>query len=331
MIKKNALLIGGFVLGALALAVAAVLWLSGSGLFGSRLQALIHFEGGVAGLYVGAPVTFRGVPVGQVETIGIEVNPRSLDARIPVRVRLHPDSVRFAAPNGGEATLPDLAEMVQRGLRARLVAQSFVTGQKAVDLDFNPDAPPPPPPTTALPEIPAVKDRFDDLFDQVAQLPLRETVMDLRRSLQTLDATLGEVRSTLQGAQQTLGVTATELTAVARDSRRTLGAATATLEELRNGAATSFAATNRLLEATRQTVSAAQPELQSTLTSARAAAEDARVAVRRLGELAEPGAPLRSDLDAAVRDLSQAARGLREFSELLEEQPNAVLFGRHRE
>jgi paraquat-inducible protein B len=43
-----------------------------------------------------------------------------------------------------------------------------------------------------------------------------------------------------------------------------------------------------------------------------------------------PGAPLRGDLEAAVRDLSQAARGLRDWAELLEEQPNAVIFGNRR-
>ena len=82
---------------------------------------------------------------------------------------------------------------------------------------------------------------------------------------------------------------------------------------------------------------AAQPELQRTLTgareaadSARRAADAARVAMERVGDISAPGAPLRSDLDAAVRDLSQAARGLRDWAELLEEQPNAVIFGRER-
>ena len=44
-----------------------------------------------------------------------------------------------------------------------------------------------------------------------------------------------------------------------------------------------------------------------------------------------PNAALRSDLDAAMRDLAQAARGLRDWSELLEEKPNAVIFGNKRE
>ena len=52
--------------------------------------------------------------------------------------------------------------------------------------------------------------------------------------------------------------------------------------------------------------------------------------MERVGEISAPGAPLRADLDAAVRDLSQAARRLRDWSELLEEQPNAVIFGRER-
>ena len=328
--KKHALLVGTFALGALALVVATVLWLSGNSLFRKQTLAQIYFQGGVAGLYVGAPVTFRGVPVGQVEDIGIEVDQRSLDARIPVRIRLNPDSVRFEAADG--QTPPSLDTLVKRGLRAKLVAQSFVTGQKLIDLDFIEEAAPPPAPRgNRYPEIPAVRDRFEALFDQVAQLPLRETVEDLRATLQVLNATLSETRDTVHSARQALDGVAKQATGLATEGQRTLRAATAAMDELRTGAAASLASANRLLDASRETVTAAQPELQATLRSARAAAETAQLAMRRVNELAEPGAPLRADLDGAVRDLSQAARSLREFSELIEEQPNAVIFGRRRE
>jgi paraquat-inducible protein B len=49
-----------------------------------------------------------------------------------------------------------------------------------------------------------------------------------------------------------------------------------------------------------------------------------------VAELTSPGTPVRGDLEAAARDLSQAARGLRDWSELLERQPNAVIFGAER-
>ena len=96
-------------------------------------------------------------------------------------------------------------------------------------------------------------------------------------------------------------------------------------------ATTTLASISQLSDSTRGVVQAAQPELQRALTGAREAAESARVAMARVADMTAPGASLRGDLDAAVRDLSQAARGLRDWSELLEEKPNAIIFGTKRE
>ena len=328
--RRNGLWVGLFVIGAVALTALGALWLSGSNLFARHQNALIHFQGGVAGLYVGAPVTFRGVPVGQVEAIGIEVDTKSLDARIPVRVRLNDDSVRFTA-GGGSSARPDVASLVQRGLRARLVAQSFVTGQKAIDLDFVRDEPVPKLAKGGqTPEIPARGDRFDALFDQVAALPLRETVDDLRRTLKALQDTLAEVRGTVASARVAVDGAAKSWSGLADQGQRTLVDASTTLNVLRGETQKSLATLNEVLARSRSAIDQAQPELQATLTSARAAAAAAEQAMARVNELTDPRAPLRGDLDAAIRDLAQAARGLREWSELLDEKPNAVIFGRER-
>lgn len=323
MIKKQALLVGSFVIGALALVVAAILWLSDTNLFQTQLRAVIYFRGSVSGLYIGAPVTFRGVQVGQVDQIDIQVDHGSLEARIPVRLRIRPDAVTFSR-NGEQAV--DLPDLVQRGLRARLVAQSFVTGQKSIDLDFVPDALPPQN-LTAGPggaaEIPAVADRFDALFDQLAELPLRETVRDLRLTLDVL-------RLTLDSTRKTLDVASSEVAETAAEARKTLAVASSSLLQVQGSAQSALASMARLTDTTREAVQTAQPELQRSLDGARQAADQARLAMTRVAELTAPGAPLRSDLDGAVRDLSQAARSLREWAELLEDQPNAVIFGSER-
>jgi paraquat-inducible protein B len=103
------------------------------------------------------------------------------------------------------------------------------------------------------------------------------------------------------------------------------------VRQVQANTAATLASITQLSDATRNTVTAAQPELQRTLQGAREAAESARLAMNRVAEMTAPNAPLRGDLDAAVRDLSQAARGLRDWSELLEEKPNAVIFGNKRE
>ena len=124
---------------------------------------------------------------------------------------------------------------------------------------------------------------------------------------------------------------ASELKKTGAESRVTLKAASEAIRLAQTNSAATLASITQLSDATRGAVDAAQPELQRTLTSAREAAESARLTMVRLSEMTAPGASLRGDLDSAVRDLSQAARGLRDWIELLEEKPNAVIFGTKRE
>lgn len=327
--KRNAFLIGAFVIAALATMVVAILWLSGNDLFSKQQKAMIYYKGNATGLYVGAPVDFRGVTIGQVEEIGIQVDRDSLKALVPVRIRLRADAFRI---NGTEKGTPvDLRALVQRGLRARLVAQSFVTGQKAVELDFVPKTPATLLGDDSQPEIPALAERFGALIDQVADLPLRDTVQEMRDTVKELRGTLVAVQRTLDGTQTVLNGAAGQIDQAGTATRDTLRAATEAIRQVQINSAATLKSITQLSDATRQTVVSAQPDLQRTLAGTREAAESARVAMNRVAEMTAPNASLRGDLDSAVRDLSQAARGLRDWSELLEEKPNAVIFGNRRQ
>ena len=68
-------LIGAFVLGAVMLAVIAVV-LIGSGHFLRRTSPFVlYFSGSVNGLRLGAPVKFRGVEIGSVQDIRLHLQP----------------------------------------------------------------------------------------------------------------------------------------------------------------------------------------------------------------------------------------------------------------
>jgi paraquat-inducible protein B len=326
--KRNALLIGAFVIAALAMIVVGVLWLSGNSLFKKQQEAMIFYKGNASGLYVGAPVDFRGVTIGQVERIGIEVDGTTLKALVPVRIRLRADALSFSGNKGAPIDIPAL---VQRGLRARLVAQSFVTGQKSIELDFVPKMPATLVGDGSMPEIPALADRFGALIEQVAELPLRETVQEIRDTVKELRGTLASVQGTLDGTQKVLVNVTGEITKSGAESRVTLQAATEAIRQVQANSAVTLASITRLSDAAHSTLLTAQPELQRTLASTREAAEAAQLAMNRVAEMTAPNASLRGDLDAAVRDLAQAARGLRDWSELLEEKPNAIIFGSKRQ
>ena len=68
--KANYLMIGGFVLGVLAIAFLFVFWMSNFGGGGQRYA--IVFESSVAGLTTGSSVGFNGIRVGEVQSFALD-------------------------------------------------------------------------------------------------------------------------------------------------------------------------------------------------------------------------------------------------------------------
>lgn len=130
-------------LGGLGLLVMGIILLGGGRLFSNDLEYVLYFDGSVSGLSTGAPVVFRGVPMGSVTRINLVANARDSNVTIPVYVRIDERSFvrasRSASPS--ESIQQEIIRrMVQRGLRARLQLQSLITGQYRVELDFIPPA-----------------------------------------------------------------------------------------------------------------------------------------------------------------------------------------------
>src|SRR3546814_1282947 len=119
--KANPKLIGGFVVGAIAILVVALVVFGGGRLFQDERRVVAYFEGSVAGLQVGAPVTFRGVPLGAVTEILLRFDDRSMTALIPVYMELDRSRISYADGAAPERELSDV--LVEHGLRARLSAQ----------------------------------------------------------------------------------------------------------------------------------------------------------------------------------------------------------------
>jgi paraquat-inducible protein B len=90
--------VGSFVLGGLALLIMGVLVLGGLRLFTRSIPVTVVFQGSVAGLAVGSPVTFRGVQIGSVTQISVHVRGDNDDPVIPVVLDIEPS--RISWPSG---------------------------------------------------------------------------------------------------------------------------------------------------------------------------------------------------------------------------------------
>ena len=77
--------VGAFVLAAIAAVFGFVYWLHNTGGLGPRATYHVQFDGSVPGLLVGAAVLFNGIRVGEVTDLGLAPeNPRRVNATISV-------------------------------------------------------------------------------------------------------------------------------------------------------------------------------------------------------------------------------------------------------
>jgi len=116
---------------------------------------------------------------------------------------------------------------------------------------------------------------------------------------------------------------------------RTLDAATDTLKDtdeavrrVQGEASTALHDVHLLLVDANRQLNNRGGELSRTLISADRAVNQAETFLKSLNSLAESRSQFRSNIEAAVRDLSATASSLRGFAETVERNPNAILLGR---
>ena len=312
--------VGAFVLGGLGLLVMGIILLGGGRLFSNDLEYVLYFDGSVSGLTTGAPVVFRGVPMGSVTRINLVANARDSNVTIPVYVRI--DERSFVRASGSTSPSESIQQeiirrMVQRGLRAQLQTPSLLTGKAIVALDIFPDTPGyvREPNELELPAIPSVPSRIDqaanllnDLVAEIRELPLLELIDsatqamrgierlsrsdDLNNGLHSLAATLAN----LDRLSQRLDA---QLPALLASAQRSSGELDATLGEIRQASAV----------------------LRQTLEQTNALLGDSR---RSLG----PESELQYQLGSALQELSRASKALQRTAESLEQQPQSLIFGK---
>ena len=222
------------------------------------------FARSVRGLAVGAPVEYRGLPIGEVTRIAVdgtggEANP---EPKIAVDVRVYPRRLPTTNKSGQEdMTLDDqrkrIDPMVRRGFRAQLKSGSLLTGQLYVSLDFVKAAPAAridwttTPPT--MPTAPGGLDDLQDTLESIAKkldaIPYDQLASDLHKDMTDLDTSLQHVDALVQhldtGVVPEAQKTLSDARKAVDDLRKTLGTvdqtvgpqATNTLTELSKAAA----------------------------------------------------------------------------------------------
>jgi len=311
MTNNKPLFVGAFVFGGLALTVAAILLFGGMHLFTRTVRIVGVFQGSVAGLNVGSPVTFRGVNIGKVLRMQVEVDVANHTGIIPVYMQLEPDKIAWTHGHFSK-DVKGFQDAVSAGLRAQLRSDSLVTGQVSVDLDFYPD-------TAGLltplsgeaRQIPTVPSDMQNLKDEIRDLDLRELSEKTRGALASLqrlvDTANDKIGPLADSVGSTLATARTALIAVQANSART------------------FDNIDKLAVEGRGQIATNGRDLDELLRTAHATVTQADALLTSLNELTAERSPLRDDLEASVRDLAASAGSLRTFTREFERNPARTL------
>lgn len=313
--------IGIFVVGAAALIIAAIGILGSGRLFRREQKFICFFDGNLNNLNVGAPVKVRGVEIGSVVQILLELPPSAgllkdpASTALPVIIEI--DETQLKRRGARALALQPGAgfdALIKRGLRAQLSMQSVLTGLLYVDLDFHP---PNTPIKLALergtgelyPEIPTIPTNFEQV---------QQGVMTTLAKLEKIDflALAGSITEAAHAAHDVLG--SPNLKDAITSLKDTAANVDKTAVAVRENFAVLSAKTDPLIKSMTKASDDADVALAQT-----------RLTMAQLQTTFAPDSPLAYRLNVAFDNLSQASSAIRELAEYLQRNPSSVVRGRY--
>lgn len=270
--------------------------------FTQRLRFVLFFSGSVRGLNLGAPVEFKGIKVGQVMDVRLEFDPDDTSFRIPVLIEIEPERVISRNTDETQSPYEMLETLVNRGLRARLQTGSLLTGQLFVELDMHPDTP-----ITLVgagspyPELPTIPASLAEI-----ERSLKSFLAKLESV--NLEAISGELLGTLQGANAL--VNSPQVQGAMRDLEGSMKSLRSTLAKV-----------DRRVEPIAQNIDA-------TISAGRATLDKLQLTLDLVNDVLASDSPLQYRAVEMAEELTETARSIRIFVDLLQRNPDALIFGK---
>jgi paraquat-inducible protein B len=324
MTRASPAVVGGFVVGAIALMVIGLLVFGGSGWFVQHNNYVAYFPGSVKGLQVGAPVDFRGVTIGRVTEIRVLFNPQEVSARIPVIMEIDPRRIEVAGRDQTVAQSTEPERLIEAGFRAQLQSQSLLTGLLFVNLDFYRDKPPrlvggdvP------YPEIPTIPSDLEQLQETAGDLAAR--LPDL---VDQLNGLLAELNQALDRTSGDFSSIVSDVAVISKEIRQSAPAVVARTAEAATDLRRVAGTLEDLLETNRDAIGAMIDEWTTAASAMRRTADqvDRLVAENRQGlrDFTQEGL---YDYTGLAQDAQRLVDQITRIAEELERDPARFLFG----
>lgn len=317
--KSNHFTMGMFIVGALLIAVTIIKFAIGTGFGEDKETVIMIFEGSVKGLSVGAPVTLRGVQIGQVT--GIELQLESDSAKLIMRVEAEISGENIRRTGDLRENLLD--EMIDHGLRAQLNTQSILTGLLYVQMDFHPEK----------------ESILVDINSPYQQIPTIPTNLErLTQELESFDLVklAKDVESIASNVSKFVGHE--DFQNLPAQLSATINSIEVLTDQLRTQVDSTGSRLDNLLDNANSTVDLANAELpeiallvQKNLTELKQAINQFETGMQNFNGLVDYDSTTVYELNRTLKELGEAGRALKHLVRSLEDNPESLLRGRKEE
>lgn len=332
--RANPTVIGLFVVGAIVLAVVGVGALGSSYLFQSRTTFISYFGESVNGLDVGAPVKFKGVPIGEVTDIKLRVDLENETFQVPVEYAIDLDPVTDTTGAPLDLDNPvQLREQIENGLRAQLQLESVVTGKLYVELTYVSEAD-----TTVYAEgrsrhleIPTELSPLAKLGEGASGLMANLRQFDVTRineNLVTFLVTANDKLEDLDTEEINRSVLSTVESVQAVVESEDVQAALRDAPQITERLRTTIEDAQRLVQRLDEGAEPTAEELKATSKELRVTLQQMRSTMKEIDRTMSTDSGIGYQTNEALSNLSKAAEALRVLVRSLEQNPSMFIRGK---
>lgn len=216
-------------------------------IYHKTVKVVMYFSDSVRGLSIGAPVLLRGIPIGKVTDIKLEVDAKTADIEIPVVVEVEPDRIVIVNKDPHSTTNENISKLVAKGLRAQLQTGSLLTGQLFVALDLFPGSKViTHKNNTGYQEFPTTPGDINQLIHSAQTIMAKLSKLPLEKMTAEINKTLESFQGTSKAATKTLNTA----TGTLKSTDETMSSAQKVLSTLEPGSITQYQLNQLLQELT---------------------------------------------------------------------------------
>jgi paraquat-inducible protein B len=350
----NTIFIGAFMLGAVVLAIIVIFALGEGNLFRKNDRYVLYFTGSVKGLSVGAPVTLKGITIGQV----VDINPiydASDNSFLNQVIFQVPETIVQIIGQPQEdglgkkllTTDTTIDNMIDSGLRAKLQLQSVLTGQLQVAFDFFPDTP-----IRMMrfddnlreyPTLPSEMETLAKTLEKIDLQVIAESISsaaqgidklanspDLHETLVSIHTTINRYGQLAANLDNQVSRLATGMKATLADTRQLINSSKAQLTPMATGITDTAVEVGRAVANLNSRLDPLLENMETTTAAARDAFQQAQVMLGNLSHLSDQDSALIYRIDRTMTELGKAASSLSALADYLNRHPEALLRGKNK-